>query len=91
MQKSANPMEQHTPNVLIQEEKQKLNKLKREEVVPWYRFASLPYYQNNQENEKFEQIIQNFEPLIHCVIEQGGVIQGIRMSIRVELVLVTRQ
>jgi hypothetical protein len=42
----------------------------REEVVPRYRSASPPYYKKNQENEKFEQRAQKFEPLIYYVIEQ---------------------
>jgi hypothetical protein len=51
------------------EEEQRLNKSKREEVVPRYRFASLPYYQEDHENVKFEQKAQNFKPLICYVVE----------------------
>jgi hypothetical protein len=43
--------------------------LEREEVVPRYRSISLPYYWDGQDNEKFEQKVQNVEPLIHYVIE----------------------
>jgi len=57
---------QHTFDVVIQEEEQRLNKLKREEVIPRYKSASPPYYQGGQKNEKFE----NFELLIHYVVEQ---------------------
>jgi hypothetical protein len=46
----------------------------REEVVPMYRFASPPYYQNDQENEEFEQRAHNFEPSIHYVVEQEAII-----------------
>jgi hypothetical protein len=28
------------------------------------------HYQNDEENEKFEQKVQNFEPSIHYVIKQ---------------------
>ncbi len=52
------------------EKEQKFNRLEREEVIPRYRYASPPYYQNGQENEKFEQRAQSFEPLIHYVVEQ---------------------
>jgi hypothetical protein len=41
---------------------------KKEEVVLRYNSASPPYYQEGQENEKFEQRAYNFEPLIHHVI-----------------------
>jgi hypothetical protein len=64
---------------------------KKEEVVPRYRPASPPYYQEGQENEKFEQKTHNFEPLIHYVVEQEVGIQGIRISKGVELVLITKQ
>jgi hypothetical protein len=55
-----------------------------------YKFVSPPYDQNDQENEKFEQIIHNFEPLIHYVIEEKVAIQYIKMSRGVEPILVTR-
>ncbi len=64
---------------------------KREEVLPRYIFASPPYYWNSQKNEKFGQKSQNFEPLIHYVIEQKVETQGIRMFKGVEPVLLTRQ
>jgi hypothetical protein len=35
-------------------EKQKLNKSKREEVIPRYKSASPLYYQEDHENAKFE-------------------------------------
>jgi hypothetical protein len=84
-------MQQCTFDVLIQEEEHRFNKLKREGVVPRYKFASLFYYRGGQNNEKFEQKVQNFDFLIHYVVEQKATIQGIKMSRRVELVLVTRQ
>jgi len=37
-------VQQHNYNALIQEEKQKINKSKREEVVPRYIFTSFLYY-----------------------------------------------
>jgi hypothetical protein len=39
-------------------------------MVPKYRSTSPPYYWEGQENEEFEQKVQNFEPLIHYVVEQ---------------------
>jgi hypothetical protein len=76
---------------MIQEEEQKLNKSRREEVVLRYKSVLLPYYWNGQENEEFEQKFQNFEPPIHYIVEQKITTQGIKMSRGVELVLVTRQ
>jgi len=35
--------------------------------------------------------VQNFEPQIHYVVEQKAITKGIKMSKRVELVLVTKQ
>ncbi len=69
MVESIDLMQQHKSNTLIQEEKQRLNRLKREEVILGYRFVSPLYYRNGQENEKFKQIVQNFEPPIHYVVE----------------------
>jgi hypothetical protein len=43
---------------------------KREEVVPRYKSASPPYYQEEHENEEIEERAQNFEPRIHYVVEQ---------------------
>jgi hypothetical protein len=37
-------MQQHNFDVLIYEEKQKFNKLEREEVVLRYKYVSPPYY-----------------------------------------------
>jgi hypothetical protein len=48
-------MQQHDYDVLIQEEQQRLNMSKKEEVLLRYKFASPPYYQEGQENEEFEQ------------------------------------
>jgi hypothetical protein len=42
----------------------------REEVVLRYKSISPPYYQDDQENEKFEHRAQNFELLIYYVVEQ---------------------
>ncbi len=83
-------MQQYNFDALIQEE-QIFNRLEREEVIVRYIFASPLYYQEEHENEKFEQRVQNFEPLIHYVVEQKTTIQGIKMSTRVGLVLITRQ
>jgi hypothetical protein len=41
----------------------RLNKSKREEVVPNYKFASPSYIQKGHENEEFEQKVHNSEPL----------------------------
>jgi hypothetical protein len=40
---------------LIHEEKQRLDKLKKEEVMPRYRYASLPYYQEKHEDQELEE------------------------------------
>jgi len=45
---------------LIHEEKQRLNKLKREEVMPQYRFASPPYYHQKQEDQELEEKLEIF-------------------------------
>ncbi len=58
-----------TFDALIYEKKQKFNMLEREEVILRYRSTSYPYYQKKDEDEEFEQIAQNFEPLIHYVVE----------------------
>ncbi len=60
-------------------------------MVPRYIFASPPYYEEGEENEKFEQRAQNFEPSIHYVVKQEATTQGIKISKGVELVLVTGQ
>jgi len=44
---STDLMQQHNFDTLIQEEKQRLNRLEREEVVPRYRFVSPLYYRNS--------------------------------------------
>jgi len=67
---SANLMHQHNSDTLIQEEEQKLNMSKREEIVLRYRSASPIYYRDGQENKEFEQFFLKFEPLIHYVIEK---------------------
>ncbi len=54
---------------MIYEEEHKFNMSKREEVVPKYRSTSPPCYRKEHENEEFEQRAQNFEPLIHYVVE----------------------
>jgi hypothetical protein len=64
---------------------------KREEVVPRYKYASPPYYQEEHENEKLEERAQNFEPRIPNVVEQEATTQGIKLSKQVELVLVIRK
>ncbi len=55
MVESTNLMQQHNFDTLIQEEEQKFNKSKREEVVPRYESISPFYYLDDQKNEKFEQ------------------------------------
>ncbi len=82
-------MQQHTFDVLIQEEEQRLSMSKREEVVPRYIYVSPLYYRDSQENEEFKQRAQNFEHLIHYFVEQEAATQGIRMSRGIEQVLVT--
>ncbi len=62
--------------------------LEREEIVPRYRFASLLYYRDGQDNEEFQQGVQDFEPSIHYVFEQEIATQGIKMLRGVKLVLV---
>ncbi len=57
-------MQQHNSDALIQKEEQRLNRSKREEVIPRYIFTSSPYYQKDHENEEFEWKTQNFEPSI---------------------------
>ncbi len=44
--------------------------LEMKEVVLRYKFASPLYYWKDHENEELEQKAQNFEPLIHYVVEQ---------------------
>ncbi len=84
-------MQQHHSTNLIQEEQQRFNRLEKEEVVLKYKSISPLYYREVQENEQFEQRTYNFEPSIHYVIEQEAVAQGIRISKKVELVLVIKQ
>jgi hypothetical protein len=63
-------MQQHNSDILIEEEEeQRINMSKREEVILRYRFASFAYYQDGQKNEEFKQGAQNFEPPIYYVIE----------------------
>jgi hypothetical protein len=50
--------------------------VKKEELLPRYKFVSLPYYQ--EDHEEFEQKAPNFEPLIRYVVEQEATIPGIR-------------
>jgi hypothetical protein len=42
-------------------------------------------------DEELEERAQNFEPQIHYVVEQKATTQGIKMSKKVEPILVTRQ
>jgi hypothetical protein len=65
--------------------------LEREEVIPRYKFASLPYYRKEYEDEKLKEKNQNFEPQIHYLVEQEVATQSIKMSKGVELVLVARE
>ncbi len=66
---SASLMQQHDFDALIYEEEQRLNRLEREEVVPRYKFASPPYYEEKHEDEELEKKAHNFEPQIHYVVE----------------------
>jgi hypothetical protein len=66
-------MQRHNIVAFIYEEEQIFNKLEKEEIVPRYIFVSPFYYQEDHENEKFEQITQNFEPPIHYVVEQKAI------------------
>ncbi len=63
-------MQEQNYNALMYEEEQRLNMSKRQEIVPRHKFVSPPYYWKDHENEKFEQIVQNFEPSICYVVEQ---------------------
>ncbi len=47
MLESTNLMQQQTFDALIQEEEERLNRLKKEEIVPRCRSTSPPYYRNN--------------------------------------------
>ncbi len=66
-------MQQHEFYVLIHGKKQRLNRSKKEEVVPWYIFASLPYYWKEHEDEELEERAQNFEPQMHYVVKQEAI------------------
>jgi len=84
-------MQQQNFEVLIYEEKYRLNKSKREEVIPRYILVSPPYYWEDYEDEKFQQKTHNFELPFHYVVEQEATIQGIKMSRGVEPILITWQ
>ncbi len=84
-------MQQHHFDALIHGKEQKLNRSKKEEVVPRYKSISLAYYQEQHKDEELEERAHNFEPHIHYVVEQKAIIQGIRIFKGMELVLVTRQ
>jgi hypothetical protein len=81
-------MQQHDFYALIHEEEQILNRSQKEEVIPRYKSTSPPYYREENEDEKFEQIAQILEPSIHYVVEQEAAIQGIKMSRGVEPILI---
>jgi hypothetical protein len=53
--KSTSLKQQCDYDALIHGEKQIFNMSKREEVVPRYKFASIPYYQKKCEDEKLEE------------------------------------
>jgi fructose-bisphosphate aldolase class 1 len=76
---------------LIYEEEQRLNRSKREKIVPRYILTSPPYYWKDYEDEDFEQKIHNFEPPFRYVVEQEAIIHGIKMSKGVKPIFVTRQ
>jgi hypothetical protein len=63
-------MQQHDSNVLIHKKEHKFNRSKREEVIPRYKLASPPYYQEEQEDEELEERTHNFELQMHYVVEQ---------------------
>jgi len=69
----------------------KFNMSEKQEVVLRYKSTSTPYYWEGQENEKFEQRVQNFEPSIHYVVEQEVIIQDIIISKGVDSILAIRQ
>jgi len=48
-------MQQHDSNVLIHGKEHRFNRSKREEVVPRYKSASLPYYEEEHEDEELEE------------------------------------
>jgi len=50
-------MQQHNFIFLIQEEEQRFNMSKGEEVVPRYKVASPHYYREDHENEEFEKMV----------------------------------
>jgi hypothetical protein len=76
---------------LMYEEEQRFNMSKKEEVVPRYKLVLPPYYWKEHEDEdQLEERAQNFELQIHYVVEQKAITLGIRMSKRVELILVTK-
>jgi hypothetical protein len=83
-------MQQHDSNILIYEKEQRFNMSEKEDVAPRYRSTSPLYYRKDHENEEFEQKAQNFEPLIHYVVEEEATTQGIKMSRGVKLVFVTK-
>ncbi len=60
-------------------------------MVLKYKSVSPLYYREGQENEEFEQRPHNFEPPNHYVVEQEATTQGIRISKRIEPVLITKQ
>jgi hypothetical protein len=67
-------------DVVIHGKEQKLNRLKREEVVPTYIYDSLPFYQEKHEDEELEKKAQIFEPKIFYVVGQKVATQGKKMS-----------
>jgi hypothetical protein len=65
--------------------------LEREEIMPRYESVSPPYYQGEHEDQELEERTQNFEPQIHYVVEQKATTQDIKMSKRIEPILVIKQ
>ncbi len=72
------------------EEEHGLNRLEREEVVPKYKFTSLPYYQRTMRMKSLNKELKILN--LWCyVVEQEVRTQGIRMSRGVESIFVTKQ
>jgi hypothetical protein len=48
-------MQQQNSNALMYKKEQRLDRSKREEVIPRYKFVSPLYHQKDHENARFEQ------------------------------------
>ncbi len=52
------------------EKEQKLNRSKRNKIIPRHKLTSPPYYRKEHLDEELEKRVHNFEPYIHYVVEQ---------------------